>query len=44
MWAFVFFNKLEYVNIQNTSIITDMSEMLEGAESVNQPIGDLDTS
>ena len=42
--AFVFFEKLEYVNIQNTSNITDMSEMFEGAESFNQPIGDWDTS
>ena len=42
--AFMEFKKLEYVNIQDTSYITDMSSMFYQASSFNQPIGDWDTS
>ncbi len=35
---------LEYVNLRDTSNITDMSEMFWRAESFNQPIGDWNTS
>ena len=38
------FKKLEYVNIQDTSYITDMSSMFYQASSFNQPIGDWNTS
>ena len=42
--AFMEFKKLEYVNIQDTSYITDMSSMFYRASSFNQPIGNWDTS
>ena len=42
--AFENFEKLEYVNIQDTSGVTDMSYMFIGAWSFNQPIGNWDTS
>ena len=42
--AFENFEKLEYVNIQDTSGVTDMSYMFIGAWSFNQPIGNWNTS
>ena len=42
--AFRGMEKLEYVNLEDTSNVTDMSEMFYGATSFNQPIGDWDTS
>ena len=42
--AFSSFKYLEYVNIKDTSNITDMSEMFTGAKFFNQPIGNWDTS
>ena len=42
--AFRAFKFLEYVNIKDTSNITDMSEMFTGAKFFNQPIGNWDTS
>ena len=42
--AFLGFEKLEYVNIQDTSHVTDMSFMFFKAKSFNQPIGNWDTS
>ena len=42
--AFMEFEELEYVNIQDTSQVTDMSCMFYDASSFNQPIGDWDTS
>lgn len=42
--AFLDFDKLEYVNIIDTSNITDMSGMFCRALSFNQPIGNWDTS
>ena len=35
---------LEYINLRDTSNVTDMSGMFSGASSFNQPIGDWDTS
>ena len=43
-YAFMNFEKLQYVNIQDTSNITDMSNMFFNAKSFNQPIGAWDTS
>jgi len=43
-YAFMNFEKLQYVNIQDTSNITDMSFMFIGARSFNQPIGNWNTS
>jgi len=43
-YAFYMFENLEYVNIKDTSKITDMSCMFWGAKSFNQPIGNWDTS
>ena len=43
-YAFAYFSELAYVNIQNTSGITDMSDMFFVARSFNQPIGNWDTS
>ena len=42
--AFENLEKLEYVNIQDTSGVTNMSGMFNGAKSFNQPIGKWDTS
>ena len=42
--AFYNFEKLEYVNIKNTSNITNMSSMFEMAVLFNHPIGNWDTS
>ena len=42
--AFIEFEELEYVNIQDTSHVTDMSCMFCGASSFNQPIGNWNTS
>ncbi len=42
--AFAYFDKLEYVNIQDTSSITNMRETFREAISFNQPIGNWDTS
>ena len=42
--AFENFEKLEYVNIQDTSGVTDMKQMFHRAISFNQPIGNWDTS
>jgi len=43
-YAFSGLENLEYVNIKDTSNITDMSGMFNGAKSFNQPIGNWDTS
>ena len=42
--AFKSFENLEYVNIKDTSNVTDMEEMFYEANSFNQPIGNWDTS
>ena len=42
--AFREFEELEYVNIQDTSHVTDMSFMFFRAKSFNQPIASWDTS
>ena len=42
--AFCNFEKLKYVNIKDTSNITNMSHMFREAKSFNQPIGGWDTS
>ena len=42
--AFLRFQNLEYVNIKDTSKVTNMQSMFEWARSFNQPIGDWDTS
>ena len=42
--AFYEFEKLEYVNIKDTSKVTNMSYMFHLAKSFNQPIGNWDTS
>ena len=42
--AFENFEKLEYVNIQDTSGVTDMHRMFCGAKIFNQPIGNWNTS
>ena len=42
--AFEDFKNLEYVNIKDTSNITDMRFMFQDATSFNQPIGNWDTS
>ncbi len=41
--AFSQFHELEYVNIKDTSNVTDMNNMFNYAESFNQPIGNWDT-
>ena len=42
--AFIEFEELEYVNIQDTSHVTDMSFMFFRAKSFNQPIGNWNMS
>ncbi len=42
--AFAEQSDLEYINLSDTSNVTDMSCMFDGAKSFNQPIGDWDTS
>ena len=42
--AFMNIENLEYVNIKDTSKVTDMQWMFLGATSFNQPIGNWDTS
>ena len=42
--AFENFKKLEYVNIQDTSGVTDMKQMFHRAISFNQPIGNWNTA
>ena len=42
--AFMNIENLEYVNIKDTSKVTDMSSMFSGAKAFNQPIGNWDTS
>ena len=42
--AFYNMKNLKYVNLRNTSHVTDMSGMFAEAVSFNQPIGDWDTS
>ena len=42
--AFFDFKNLEYVNIRDTSNVTDMSGMFRGAKSFNQPLDSWNTS
>ena len=42
--AFDRFYKLEFVNLKDTSKVTDMSSMFASTEAFNQPIGSWDTS
>jgi surface protein len=42
--AFFNMNELEYVNLNDTSDVIDMSEMFKGANKFNQAIGEWDTS
>ena len=42
--AFFEFKKLEYVNVNDTSKVTNMSYMFRNASKFNQPIGNWDTS
>ena len=42
--AFRDMSELEYVNLKDTSCVTDMSFMFLGASSFNQPIGNWNTS
>ena len=42
--AFLDFDKLEFVNLKDTSKVTDMRGMFCNATSFNQPIGNWDTS
>ena len=42
--AFYDFKKLEFVNLKDTSKVTNMNRMFMGADSFNQPIGSWDTS
>lgn len=43
-FAFADFEQLEYVNISDTSNITDMSFMFQNAKKFNQPVGNWNTS
>jgi len=42
--AFAYMTKLEFVNLTDTSMVTNMSRMFYGALAFNQPIGDWDVS
>ena len=42
--AFKYFEKLTYVNLNDTSNIKSMKSLFQGAKSFNQPIGKWDTS
>ena len=42
--AFQGMEKLEFVNLEDTSNVTNMAGMFEGSKSFNQPIGHWDTS
>lgn len=42
--AFADMECLEYVHLEDTSNVTDMSGMFIGADSLNQPIGEWDVS
>ena len=42
--AFYEFEKLEFVNLKDTSMVTDMSSMFAFTKAFNQPIGNWDTS
>ena len=43
-YAFEYFEELEYVNLKDTSYVTDMSFMFSNASKFNQDIGNWNTS